>query len=310
MSQVQPLRVALVGCGLWGRHVLRDLRAQACDVVVVARSRASTERAHAGGAVEIVTALTALSRIDAAIVATPTDTHYAVVSALIQYLPALPIFVEKPLCNRTSDGEALFSAAPERVFVMDKWRYHAGVLALAHLARSGEFGRVVALRTRRFSWGTIHDDSNTVWHLAPHDLAITLEILGTLPAPVAARIDRTHGQVRGMTALLGHDPWVQVEVSDRFERHHREIRLHLEDAVAVLGSADADHLKIFRSANLTGGASAVPELRHFALNMPLYEEIKAFIDYVRGGAVAPKSSCAEGLAIVRTIAQLFELAKQ
>lgn len=42
--------VGLVGCGNWGRHILRDLLALDCDVTVVARSEASRARARDGGA--------------------------------------------------------------------------------------------------------------------------------------------------------------------------------------------------------------------------------------------------------------------
>ena len=45
-------RVALVGCGRWGRHILRDLIALGCEVPVVARSEASVERAREGGAAD------------------------------------------------------------------------------------------------------------------------------------------------------------------------------------------------------------------------------------------------------------------
>lgn len=36
-------RIALVGCGRWGRLVLRDLTSLGCDVVVVGRSEATRE---------------------------------------------------------------------------------------------------------------------------------------------------------------------------------------------------------------------------------------------------------------------------
>jgi D-arabinose 1-dehydrogenase-like Zn-dependent alcohol dehydrogenase len=47
-------RVALVGCGRWGVHVLRDLAQLGCEVVVIARSDATRERAEEGGAAAMV----------------------------------------------------------------------------------------------------------------------------------------------------------------------------------------------------------------------------------------------------------------
>ena len=45
------LEVGLVGCGNWGRHILRDLVALGCRTTVVARSQESRARAGEGGAI-------------------------------------------------------------------------------------------------------------------------------------------------------------------------------------------------------------------------------------------------------------------
>ena len=66
--------VGLVGCGDWGRHILRDLVALGCDVPVVARSQESIARAEEGGAAEIVASIASLPTLDGAVVATPA-TH-------------------------------------------------------------------------------------------------------------------------------------------------------------------------------------------------------------------------------------------
>ena len=42
--------VGLVGCGNWGRHILRDLVSLGCEVPVVVRSQESKARAREGGA--------------------------------------------------------------------------------------------------------------------------------------------------------------------------------------------------------------------------------------------------------------------
>ena len=64
--------VGLVGCGRWGRHILRDLRELGCEVPVVARSEASIDRAHEGGASTIVASVEDLAGSDGIVVATQT----------------------------------------------------------------------------------------------------------------------------------------------------------------------------------------------------------------------------------------------
>jgi D-arabinose 1-dehydrogenase-like Zn-dependent alcohol dehydrogenase len=46
--------VGLVGCGAWGRFILRDLVSLGARVAVVARSEESKSRATEGGAHEVV----------------------------------------------------------------------------------------------------------------------------------------------------------------------------------------------------------------------------------------------------------------
>src|SRR4029079_9590665 len=133
-------RVALVGCGRWGVHVLRDLLALGCEVVVVARSEASRERAEEGGATAVVPAIRDLTGVEGAVVVTPTTTHAEVLNELLDL--GVPVFVEKPLAEDPGAAAALAARAPDRLFVMHKWRHHPGVEALASIARSGELGGV------------------------------------------------------------------------------------------------------------------------------------------------------------------------
>src|SRR5687767_15883213 len=101
--------IGLIGCGDWGRHILRDLKALGCTVPVVARSPASVARATEGGADAVVGELDALGAVDGVVVATPTATHAAVIGALLPL--GVPVFSEKPLCPDPHAARALATAA-------------------------------------------------------------------------------------------------------------------------------------------------------------------------------------------------------
>ena len=47
-------RILQIGCGHWGKNVLRDLVELGASVTVLARSEATAERARAGGAAAVV----------------------------------------------------------------------------------------------------------------------------------------------------------------------------------------------------------------------------------------------------------------
>jgi predicted dehydrogenase len=291
--------IALVGCGRWGQHILRDLRALGCRVTVVARSRATAERASTGGAEHVVSTIGELNAVDGVVIATPTSTHVEVVDQTLTL--GVPVFVEKPLCTDVADARRLASAAGDRLFVMDKWRYHPGVARIAKVAAQHELGDLRGLRTIRSGWGTPHADADTVWHLAPHDFAIALEILKAVPRPRHAA-----GHADGSKLVLLHgisfvgDIWHVIEVSERSPETIRRIELHCRDGVAVLAGGWDEHISIHRSDGTSEHVETPAEL-------PLLAELRAFTAHVRGGP-PPRSSAAEGAAIVEAIAQLRKLA--
>ncbi|MCA1636101.1 MAG: Gfo/Idh/MocA family oxidoreductase [Acidobacteria bacterium] len=121
----ERLTVGLVGCGRWGRHILRDLVSLGCDVLVATKSAESRKYASERGASLIVDEHEQLPELDGVVVATPTDTHAAVLEAVLER--GVPVYSEKPLTCDAESAARLASAAPERLFVMDKWRYHPGI---------------------------------------------------------------------------------------------------------------------------------------------------------------------------------------
>lgn len=302
--------IGLVGCGRWGRLILRDLVSLEASVSVVAKGDDARFAAAAGAAV--VDRLAALPGTDGIVVATPTSTHAEVIEALLPR--RVPIYCEKPLCDDAGRARGLAAAAPDRLFVMDKWRYHRGVMELAAIARSGELGPVVGLRTTRLGYGHSHSDSDCVWTLLPHDLAIAIEIFGGLLPPRAAVADRAdgppEGTLSGMSAIAAadHGPWHVAEVGVRSVTWQRTVALFCRDGVASLEDAYADHLVIVGNPP-PDGAKAEPRItrRPIAVGMPLLAELAAFVGHLAGGP-PPRSCAAEGAAIVATIAEFRRLA--
>lgn len=299
------MNIGLLGCGKWGRLVLRDLVRLECCVTVLAIDDLSRQYAQTYGATRIVTTMAALMGQDGYILCTPSTVRYTLIQALVQLEPSALIFAEKPLCTNFEQAKQLSDTLPHSLFMMDKWRYHAGVLALKRLIITNEFGPVQSISTRRLSDGVTYSDLDTVWLLAPHDLSIVLELLGYLPKPKTAIVDNTDGRRRGLQAVLGSHPQVYLEVTDRHTCSIREVTVYFEKAVAVLSNSHEDYLAI-HSTTHTDGPDSTPEKRLFTPNEPLFDELQAFLAFV-GGGPAPKSSGADGALVVKIIAQLLTL---
>ncbi len=299
--------IGLVGCGLWGHHILRDLLKLGAEVHVVVRSAESCAKARAAGASSASTDLEALPKnVEGVIVATPISTHADVLAALVPL--GKPIFVEKPMTNDAAAAARLTKQAGERIFVMDKWRYHPGVEELGRQVRSGALGDVLAVKTERLGWGNPHaEDVDSVWVLLPHDLAIVLETLGHLPPPRRAFSAVAQFGGESLMAVLegAAGPRVVSEISTFRPDRRRAVTIVGTGATAVLADAYSDHVLLRRG--LPGRGDGEEERIVIDREMPLEREIEAFIAFLRGGA-PPRSSCAEGLLIVETIGELRRMA--
>ncbi len=294
--------LALVGCGRWGAHILRDLVSLGCDVHVAAISTASRERAIAGGAVSSRERVEDLPAVSGAVVAVPTVCHADIIRRLAPR--SIPIFVEKPMTPDADEAWRLAAELRDRLFVMDKWRYHPGIEALRDIARSGELGPVIGLSTWRLDWGSPHADVDAVWILAPHDVSIALEILGHVPEPRAAVAEFGAKGLRSLSAILGSDPWFRLEVSELYPAKRREVRLHLREGTAVLADGYDTHVDVTRHSS---EGPPLVQKRPVDGALPLYRELEAFVRHLTGGP-APKSSAGEGALVVDVISRLRAMA--
>lgn len=299
-------RIGLIGCGRWGRLILRDLLACGAEVHVICQTTSSTAQALELGARSAGTDLAALAPMDGFVVATPTITHADILDQLVG--TGRPIFVEKPMTADVVSARRLAAAADGRLFVMDKWRYHPGIEAMRREIASGGAGDVLAIRTERWGWGNPHADVSALWILAPHDLAITLHLTGEIPPVRAAFPASAREPGHGATIILGADgsSTVTIDIGIASPAHRR--RCLVIGSRATLELRDGYDQRIFVRDGAPGQAEAVERAIEVEASMPLLTEIASFLGHLAGGP-APMSTAQEGLLIVERIAQIETMLK-
>ena len=308
--------LVLVGHGIWGKLILRDLLALRRSVWVV-----ESHEIHRTKAAEVLAAskyshhTRAVATIDEIpcrragwVIATPAVTHEEVTLQVLQR--SGPVLCEKPLTTDLPSAQRLVAAGGDRLFVGHIWCYHPGVELLASIARSGELGPVTQLRTWRANWTSPRQDVDSVWNLAPHDVSLAQFILQTSPQPVAAFAEFQQDRCVGMLGVLGTSanpsqmPRAIFEVSNRYGDKRRELRLHCRDGVAVISDTASSHVQITRSAP---DGSPLVETRPFSKESALLRELSAFCDHVDGGP-PPLTTAAQGLEVVAAITKLRQIA--
>jgi predicted dehydrogenase len=131
--------------------------------------------------------------------------------------------------------------------------------------------------------------------------------LGKIPAPTAAIGEWLLGTLVSLSGLAGSDPWLHLEVSARSPRKTRQFELHCEGGVAWLDDGWAGHIQVARGKDGYGGDAGAVEVRSISNELPLLRELRAFVEHLSGGP-PPRSSAAEGAAVVRAIYDLRVLA--
>lgn len=293
--------MGLVGCGRWGQHLLRDLKQLGARVSVVARSDASRARAERLDADAIVGEIARLPPVDAVFIATPIGTHAENIDAVLDR--GVPVFCEKPLCDDVARADALAVRSAGRLFVLDKWRYHPGIVEIARIARSGELGPVIGLVTRRLGPGSTQPGSSAIWVLGPHELGIGLEILGRVLPLRAAVVDGHGGRTSGASALLADEcAWHSLELSERSADRVRSVRLLCAEGCVTLRDSFADHLIVHRAPV---GCANPPEAerRDTSAEWPLKIMLADALSFLDGGP-APKTSARDAAIVVRRLAEI------
>jgi len=183
---LNPIRVAVVGAGAFGRNHIRVLnecpRAKLAGVVDIQRERAEAAAAQFG-----CPAHTDCSElkgaVDAAIVAVPTAAHADVGCTLLE--AGIDVLVEKPIAPDRESALRLIAAADRNGRVLQVGhleRFNPAVIALKQSLTYPLFFEVHRLSL--FSPRSL--DIDVVLDLMIHDLDIVLDVVGAEPAEVRA----------------------------------------------------------------------------------------------------------------------------
>ena len=184
-------KIALVGCGYWGKNLCRNFNALSSlsAVVDATKSGQATARSLAPNVIisDDFEAILKDDQIQGIALATPAETHAEL--AIQAMLAGKDVFVEKPMALSIRDAEEVQKVANETgriLMVGHLLEYHPAVLKLRELINSGELGKINYIYSNRLNFGKIRTEENALWSFAPHDVAVILRLLGQSPIQVSA----------------------------------------------------------------------------------------------------------------------------
>ena len=190
MPEKELPSLAVVGCGYWGRNLVRHFRNAGClRVVCDATPSGRGTAANLAPEAKIVESFEEVVRSDllGVIIATPAETHYDLARRALE--SGKDVLVEKPLALTHEQGAELVRLADvnRRILMVGHvLEYHPAMVRLGELIRGGELGKVCYISSNRLNLGKVRREENILWSFAPHDIAIILRFIGSMPFQVAA----------------------------------------------------------------------------------------------------------------------------
>jgi UDP-2-acetamido-3-amino-2,3-dideoxy-glucuronate N-acetyltransferase len=182
-------RVAVIGCGQWGRNLVRNYRRLGALAAVVDadRERAREQAEQAGVPALEPAEVLATDAIDAVVIAAPAADHASLALAALD--AGKHAFVEKPLALDLAAARRVVAhaAAAGRVLMVGHLlHYHPAFLRLKELVEEGRLGRLQYVYSNRLNLGRFRREENVFWSFAPHDVSMILALAGELPERVQA----------------------------------------------------------------------------------------------------------------------------
>lgn len=293
--------IGLIGCGTWGKNILRDLILLNCKTYVVDTDHQARSNALTLGAADAFCNINDLPGCDGFVVAVPIPDLAKECAGLLKYKK--PIFSEKTLCLSLEDFNLLESLGGlEYIYVMHKWHYHAGVETLRKLSQSGRIGQIEEIFTTRHAWVNDFHGGDVFWTQAVHDLTIIKHILGYIPTKIQGiNVIKSDSDLPvSFTAMLGDRPTVVISVSGRHCRKISGVSIHGKKGSAALNDAYDDHI-IIRDEN---SYEKIP----IDTTFPLYLELKEFITYLYTGC-KPRCNLQAAQEVTQVILNLRKTAK-
>lgn len=168
-------QIALMGCGLWGRNIARNLAALS-SLYAVHDLNDDAARAFAdefGCDVMSFDAILSNPGIDGVAIVTSAPSHAALAVAVLDAGKA--VYIEKPLALTVDDAEIIAEAAKRnqrQVMVGHLIRHHAAFQTLLDHVETGAIGAIKHIRASRIAAGRIRDTETVLFDLCPHDLAL------------------------------------------------------------------------------------------------------------------------------------------
>lgn len=309
--------IGLVGCGMWGRNLARNLAQLGALKSVADRTPVNASDFANQFDVRHVSLEAMLNdqEIAGIVLATSAPSH---VDLAIQVLDAgKHVYIEKPLTLTLADALKIADAAQttgKQVMVGHLIRYHAAFQELQSQLAAGAIGQLRHVQANRLAMGRIRNTESVLFDLCPHDLSLILALMNAEPITVScAGVSHVTADVVDiLSTVLGFSGGRSATMQTSWMSPYKEHRLTVIGSAGSLVFDDTkswpEKLTLFQDNIRPDGEGflierASPISLPIAEAEPLKDEMRAFIACCDTNTPAP-TNIDEALAVQRVLEQM------
>lgn len=180
-------RVAVIGCGHWGKNLIRNFAELGALAAVCDQDMEKTKEFSSHYGVPGYSPDEVLSHpdIDAVVIATIAPLHESQAEAALNM--GKDVYIEKPMALSLEAAKKLAALAKKHnriLMVGHILNYHPAVTAIKE--RLPALGTLRHIYVNRLALGRFRHHESILWDLATHDVSLILSLVQTMPSSVHA----------------------------------------------------------------------------------------------------------------------------
>lgn len=178
------VNIAVIGCGYWGKNLIRNFHKMNCLYSVTDNSSIQANKFAKKYNVKKLSFDEVIKdeNIKGVVVATPTNSHYKILSKLL--LTDKLIFIEKPMVSKISEAFKIkekFKKKVKNIFVGHLLHYHPVLIKIKKILKNK---KILNISSERKNFGKLRNYEDVIWSFAPHDISIILSLIKTMPSTI------------------------------------------------------------------------------------------------------------------------------
>lgn len=184
------MKIALIGLGYWGRNYLKIIDSidslELAAIVEPSQDLILNKKLSIKYVYKSIEELLSNNlELDAAIVSSPSSTHYEITKKLIS--TGIHVLVEKPIALSLKQTKELYKIANDKkvVLLVDHiFLYNRSINYVSEIINREEFGKILHISFERTNLGPIRKDTSCLWDLTTHDISILNSFINFEPSTI------------------------------------------------------------------------------------------------------------------------------